>query len=45
MRANDFLGPKTYSKNLVPLAHCIWSGFHYEKANEAEAEDATEEVE
>ena len=41
-----FLGPKNlHCKNLASLAQCIWSGFHYEKADEAGAEDATEEVE
>ena len=41
-----FLDPKNlHCKNLAPLAQCIWSGFHYEKADEAEAEDDTEEVE
>ena len=41
-----FLDPKNlHCKNLAPLAQCIWSGFHYEKADEAGAEDATEEVE
>ena len=41
-----FLVPKNlHCKNLDLLAQCIGSRFHYEKADEAGAEDATEEVE
>ena len=41
-----FLGPKNlHFKNLAPLAQCIWSGFHYEKADEAVVEDDIEDNE
>ena len=41
-----FLGPKNlHCKNLVPLAQYIWSGFHYEKADEAVEDDDTEDTE
>ena len=41
-----FLDPKNiHCKDFAPLAHCTWSGFHYERSNGAEAENNTEEVE
>ena len=41
-----FLDPKNlHCKNLAPLPQCIWSGFHYEKADEAVVEDDTEDTE
>ena len=40
-----FLDPKNlHCKNLAPLAQCIWSGFHYEKADEAVEDDDTEDT-
>ena len=41
-----FLGPKNlHCKNLVALAQCIWSEFHYEKADEAVEDDDTKDTE